>query len=304
MMTRAFVLAFVAIFLAAPGASTQNQVPRTAVCTAENSERTSIAMVAADPGAWMGRCVAVEGIYSAERVYEDADAIYGVTDHSVGGFVDGLGAAPGGFRGTFVGRVSDCAVAEEILLTAQLRAPGISLHERVLGCTQETGPFLMFMSHGALEPSGLKRRLPGAKGGNLVPAPADWEHRGTMVQQAGVFALALRSGNVDAITRLLGDRYRAEQVLADEGSALARLKGVGGTPMIFMQRGLAADEAAGEACWCLTRDCAKRWPIDSRDADNQANRPYACLRIEGVRRDGAWRYRYDASHDLAGLGEP
>jgi len=303
-MTRALLLAVVAVVLGTPGASTQNQVPRTAVCTADNSERTSVAAVAADPGAWMGRCVAVEGVYSAERVYEDADAIYGVTGHAVGGFVDGLGAAPGGIRGTFVGRVSDCAVAEEILLTAQLRAPGISLHERVLGCTQQTGPFLMFMSHGELAESGLTRRLPGSKGGNLVQAPVDWEHRATMAQRANAFAFVLRGGNVDGIARLLGDRYRAEQLVADEGSALAKLKAASGEPEIFMQRGLGADEAAGEACWCLTRDCAKRWPIDSRDADNQATRPYACLRIEGVKREGAWRYRYDASHDVAGLPEP
>lgn len=298
-----FALVSILILLAASDAGAQN-IPRSAVCTAENSERTSVAAVAADPGAWMGRCVAVDGIYSGERVYEDADAIYGVTDHSVGGFVDGLGAAPGGFRGTFVGRVSDCAVAEEILLTAQLRAPGISLHERVLGCTQETGPFLMFMSHGALEPSGLKRRLPGAKGGNLVPAPADWEHRPTIAQRAGQFAFALHGGDVEGMARLLGDRYRAERMLADAGSALARLKDVSGEPVVFMQRGLAADEQAGEACWCLMRDCARRWPIHSRDADNQPSRPYACLRIEGVRREGTWRYRLDASHDLAGLDEP
>ncbi len=304
MMTRAFFLVVAAAVLCAPGAVPQNQVPRTAVCTADNSERTSVAAVAADPRGWMGKCVVVEGLYSNERVFEDVDAIYGVTDHSIGGFVDGLGAVAGALRGEFVGRVSDCATAEETLLTAQLRAPGISLHERVLGCTRDVGPFLMFMSTGALEPSGLKRRLPGGKGGDLVVAPADWEHRATVAQKAGVFAFALRGDNVEGVARILLDRYRADQLLADKGSALAKLKGVSGDPVIFMQRGPGDDEAAGEACWCLTRDCAKVWPIDSRDADNQGSRPYACLRIEGVKREGAWRYRHDASHDLNGLGEP
>jgi hypothetical protein len=53
------------------------------------------------------------------------------------------------------------------------------------------------------------------------------------------------------------------------------------------------------------KDAAKRWPIDSRDADNQGSRPYACLRVEG-RRDAAnvWRVRVDASRDVGGLEEP
>ena len=62
--------------------------------------------------------------------------------------------------------------------------------------------------------------------------------------------------------------------------------------------------AAGEACYCLKASCEKLWPIDGRDGDNQKGRPYACLRINGANVDGAWRYRLDASHDVAGLVEP
>lgn len=297
-------LGFMLILLMASGAGAQN-IPRGAVCTAENSERTSVAAVAADPKAWMGRCVAVEGVYSGERVYEDADAIYGVTDHSVGGFVDGLGAAPGGVRGTFIGRVSDCAAAEEILLTAQLRAPGISLHERVLGCTRGVGPFLMFMSHGALEPSGLKRRLPGAKGGNLVPATEAWALHDVALSYAARFETAMHSDTPALLKDMLGNAYVAQRLHQGDGSALAGLRQTADrTVAIFSDRSSPADAPAGEICWCLAGDCGRRWPIDSRDADNQPSRPYACLRVEGVKRDGTWRYRLDASRDTAGLAEP
>jgi hypothetical protein len=299
----AICLCLFAAFLLWSDAGAQN-VPRSAVCTAENSEKASVAAVAADPAKWMGQCVAVEGVYLAERVYEDADAIYGVTDHSVGGFVDGLGATTGAVRGEFVGRVSDCAVAEETLLTAQLRAPGISLHERVLGCTRETGPFLMFMSHGALEPSGLKRRLPGWKGGDLELAPPESPHTIAIAALAQEFADAMLAGDEVALTRLLGSPYRAAILLSDETSALARLKSAAGAATIFMDLDSTQQELGGEACWCRERSCLKLWPVDSRDADNQSSRPYACLRIEGVNREGTWRYRPDASLDVGGLPEP
>jgi hypothetical protein len=299
----AFLFSVFAALALWSNAGAQN-VPRSAVCTAENSTRASAAELAADPGKWMGQCVAVEGIYLAERVYADADAIYGVTDHSVGGFVDGLSETIGAVRGEFVGRVSDCAVAEEVLLTAQLRAPGISLHERVLGCTRDTGPFLMFMSHGALEPAGLQRRLPGAKGGDLELAPLDWEHLGAVTQKADGFAAAMREGDAAALAALLGDGYRAQLLLGDNASALSFLKDGSGPLTVFRERGNREDEVAAEACWCKARACGRVWPIDSRDADNDGARPYACLRVEGVKRDGAWRYRLDASHDAAGLPEP
>lgn len=292
------------LVVAALGGADAQNVPRTAVCTADNSERTTVATIAADPAAWMGKCAVVEGLYSNERVFEDIDAIYGVNDHVVGGFVDGLGALRGAWRGEFVGRVMDCAAAEETLLTAQLRAPGISLHERVLGCVKPEGPFLMFMSHGDLSPSGLTRRMPGARGGDLTPAAAGWEHAAAVTQRANAFAAAMRSSDPAALTGLLGDAYRAGRLLADDSSALMLLKKDAGAPVIFMDRDSGADDIAAEACWCAQRSCGKLWPIDSRDADNEPARPYACLRVEGVKRDGSWRYRLDASHDVSGLPEP
>ncbi len=86
-----------------------------------------------------GQCVAVDGLYVNERVYADVDAIYGVNGISSVGSSMGMQPLPGAWRGSFVGRVTDCAVAEETLLNGQLRAPGINLHGRTLGCIGPRG---------------------------------------------------------------------------------------------------------------------------------------------------------------------
>lgn len=297
--------ALLLILAAASGRAGAQNIPRSAVCTADNSQKTDIAAIAAAPADWMGKCVVVDGLYSDERVYPDVDAVYGVRKAYVGGYIDGLGQLPGAYRGSFVGRVSDCAEAEETLLSAQLRAPGISLHGRVLGCAEPQGPFLMFMSTtGEFGPSGAKRRLPGAKGGDLMLAPLDWPHLAAVTAKANAFEAAVREGDADALGKVLGDAYRAQLLLGSDDSALSFLKQGGGMATVFADRDATPDAVAAEACWCKQRACGKLWPIDSRDADNQPKRPYACLRVEGVLREGQWRYRLDASHDVAGLQEP
>lgn len=274
------------------------------VCAPTNSEKATVAAIAADPAAWMGKCVSVEAIYSGERLNVNADAIYGVNTNSIGGYVDGKGDVGGAWTGTFTGRVADCAVAEEDLLTGLLRSPGISLHGRTLGCLEPKGPFLVFMTHAGMKPAGLKRRLPGAKGGDLQLAPVDWVHTGAVMQIARDFEAAMIDDDAGALSGIVGNGYRAEQLLTTDSSALAFLRNGGGLPTIFLQRQEAGGDPVAEACWCRQRACGKLWPIDSRDADNQPTRPYACLRIEGRREGAAWRWSADASDDVYGLEEP
>jgi hypothetical protein len=163
----------------------------------------------------------------------------------------------------------------------------------------------MFMSTtGEFGPSGAKRRMPGGKGGDLEIASQDWPHLAAATQMAQAFAAAMRAGGADALSDVLDDAYRAQLLLGGDDSGLSMLKQGGGSPTIFVDRGAGADGVAAEACWCRQRSCARLWPIDGRDADNQPSRPYACLRVEGVLREGIWRYRADASHDVAGLQEP
>lgn len=293
-----------ALGLAASATHAQPPAGARQVCAPTNSEAATVAAIAADPAAWIGRCVSVEAIYAGEQLHADADAIYGVNGNSIGGYVDGRGDVGGAWRGTFTGRVADCAQAEEDLLTGLLRSPGISLHGRTLGCPEPKGPFLVFMSQGELKPAGIKRRLPGEKGGDLQLAPVDWSHTGAVMKLARSFETAMLDGDADSLAAIVGNGYRAEQLVAEDSSALAFLRNGGGLPTIFMGRDEDPGKAAAEACWCRQRACGKLWPIHSRDADNQPSRPYACLRIEGRREGAAWRYRVDASHDFYGLDEP
>lgn len=277
------------------------------VCAPTNSEKATVAAIAADPAAWMGKCVSVEAIYSGERLNVDADAIYGVNGNSIGGYVDGRGDVGGAWTGTFTGRVADCAQAEEDLLTGLLRSPGISLHGRTLGCLEPKGPFLVFMTHAGMKPAGLKRRLPGEKGGDLQRADANWKHYATAVTEGQMFEMGMQSSDSSNLATLIGDTYAAERLRAGNGSALSALRGLWrGQFEVFRDTGVNAEgRFAAEACWCLKADCTKLWPIDSRDADNQSTRPYACLRVEGREEgEGIMRLWVDASHDLYGLDEP
>src|SRR6185295_8806849 len=187
--------ALIVLFLAAMPASAVAQGAAAArVCSTTNGQKASIADIAADPKAWMGKCVSVTGIYSGERVYADVDAIYGVSNASIGGYVDGRGAMDGFWKGEFAGRVTDCASAQADLDTGLLRSPGISLEDRVLGCVKAEGPFLVFMVPRDLSPTMLTRRLPGAKGGDLTSAPKDWPQLAAVQKAASDFAAALRTG--------------------------------------------------------------------------------------------------------------
>ncbi len=278
------------------------------VCAPTNSEKATVAAIAADPAAWMGKCVSVEAIYSGERLNVDADAIYGLNSNSIGGYVDGKGDVGGAWTGTFTGRVADCAVAEEDLLTGLLRSPGISLHGRTLGCLEPKGPFLVFMTHAGMKPAGIKRRLPGAKGGDLTLAEPEGLIAEFAADLAIQFEAAMRRGDAADLTDIIGNAYQAEQLLTRESTAFAGLKrGAVKELRILGYRSSSRDHEAAEACWCLKSDCTKLWPIHGRDADNQPTRPYACIRVDVIPfpdRKGSWHWRIDASDDVYGLEEP
>lgn len=300
----ALVFCLLSIAFVAGDAVSQQGGAQRLVCAPTASEQTTVEAIAADPAKWIGRCVSVSAIYGDERLYADEDAIYGLNAKSIGGYVDGQGDVLGFWRAKFTGRVSDCAKAEDDLMTGLLRSPGISLHYRTLGCVEPKGPFLVFMSQGELTPAKLKRRLPGAKGADLSVAPRDWPHRARVEELAERFVVALREVDRTALKQVVKNDYAVEQLIAGEDTAIDKLKAPATRPLqIFTHGASTAQGFSSEACYCLTKNCSKRWPIARRDADNQKLRPYACLRIDGMRLGDDWRYTLDASRDFAGLPE-
>lgn len=304
MPVKSLGLAVALALLAIAAGPSHAQAPARRVCDPENSKKAALADIAANPGGFLGACVRVDAIYANERLYADADAIYGLNPGSVGGYVDGQGDLTGFWKGTFTGRVADCARAEDDLLTGLLRSPGISLNYRTLGCLEPRGPFLVFMSQGALRPAGLTRRLPGARGGDLAPAPAAWEHRAEVEATAAGFIAALEAADRARLGVYVSNAYALEQLMTASDTAISALRTLAARESIilFSPSGVP-DRFSSEACYCLAASCAGRWPIAHRDADNQQTRPYACLRIDGELRAGSWRLKLDASRDFDGLPE-
>lgn len=280
----------------APGARGRN------VCAPTNSQRTTVEAIAADNAGWLGKCVTVPAIYASERLYQDVDAIYGANRKSIGGYVDGQGSMDGFWTSEFTGRVSDCARAEDDLQTGLLRSPGISLNGRTLGCVRPEGVFLLFMSQGELEPAAIQRRLAPAAG-DLRPAAKDWPHLAAVEKIAADFFAALQAKDKAALNALIRNGYAVDQLLGWQESAWTGM-GLSVQRQVFVQGASTADAFASEVCYCRAKDCAKLWPIARRDADNQKQRPYACLRVDGARSGGTWTHSVDATLDYDGLPEP
>jgi hypothetical protein len=132
----------------------QAQAPRgSMVCAPTVALKATVAGIAADPAAWLGKCVTVSAIYNDERLYADLKTAK-AKGTFIGGYVDGRGSMEGFHSGAFTGRVSDCDEAQKNLDLGLLRSPGISLNDRVLGCIDPSGPFLLFMSQGELKKVG------------------------------------------------------------------------------------------------------------------------------------------------------
>lgn len=298
------VLGCLVVLGLAGSADAQQPAPRN-VCAPANAQKATVEAIASDPAAWMGKCVTVHGIYAGERIYKDVDAAYGVSNAVIGGYADAR--TEGFWSGEFTGRVSDCARAENDLQTGLLRSPGVSLHERTLGCMAPEGPFLVFMSQHDVTPAKVVRRMPGAKGGDLVAAQKDWPHLAAVEKLAADFIAALRAEDRTQLARFAQNAYEVEQLLGGRATAIDDLKKPVDRPMqVFVHRpSESADTTGAEVCYCRTKDCTKRWPIARRDADNQTSRPYACIRIDGERDTAAapWSYKPDVSLYYDGLPE-
>ncbi|MBI1361955.1 MAG: hypothetical protein GC155_16895 [Alphaproteobacteria bacterium] len=300
---RVTVLFLALVCLAAPTAHAQRG-NRAGVCAPTNAEHATLAEIAADRDGWLGRCVTVAGVYSNERVYADADAIYGKSDASIGGYVDGQGSLDGYWAGDFTGRIADCAKAAADIDAGLLRSPGILVDggSRQAGCKEPKGQFLLFMSQGELEPAGLVRQF-APKTGSLAPAPADWSARDEVEALAIKFASAMLGKSRPVLKEVLGDDYAVEQVMTDADNGIAILSTRADTPphVTLLEAGGDADAFNAAVCWRRRMTGAPMWPIAMADADNRLDRPYACLRLY---KDASGPVVADAARAFNGLIEP
>lgn len=150
----------------------------------------------------------------------------------------------------------------------------------------------------------LTRAMAGADAGDLSPL-ADGDVARQMAAAAARFLTLLRNGDRAGLTQMLGggtdgrrDDAGVDQslhlMLDDAASPFASVRRADGSAIVSRVFGwkapLWADAAwhaartrtgtaEGLACFSAAPNADALWPIDSRDADNIAGRPYACVRI-------------------------
>ena len=305
-------------FLAAIAASVSQPNPAHPLppCTAGEAVRTSVAEIGAHPERFLDRCVTVTGAYAGITMFSGRDGLYLVNrygrdgNHLAAHLVHRIGidnqdlrdlrlSAP--HRTTVTGRVDMC---ERRSARSQAAAEGArrGSQEIVISfltgyCHYYSGPTILVSAYDLTE--ARYERMTGEAArrafGNLVPMPADWPARAEVETVTAEFLQALRAGDRGALAALhetnaeTNEHGRALLFMLrdDQQSVFAGLRRA--APMqtaIFVSAAADGpplgrnDGPAATICFCRTADCAGRWPIAINDADNDLDRPYACIRAE------------------------
>lgn len=153
---------------------------------------------------------------------------------------------------------------------------------------------------------------PAAERAPLAPLAADSPWLTRFEEAADALWPALRSRDAARWGPMLGGRWLSDReraaaaaLLADRCAAFAPLLAGTGTverrifgwsiPAAYSPADRAEIAARPEAealvCWAARADGAARWPRTAAEADNGADRPYACARIIWSIRDGAPQWR-------------
>ncbi len=283
---------------------------------------TSFAALTSD-AALIGHCVTVEGVAVGGVLAADGDARYvrerRLNDPSSSGAVVGLLRDP-------VDRPMRVRVRGRLIECAQTPGRGATMGY----CDVFRGRAIAAPEVTPLGDARLVRMLPGARHGdlgNLAPLAAGELHD-RMAAAAARYLNALHAGDRRALADLHGggDGSRSPT----EVSAMLRLMlDAPDTPFVALRAAdpatvhvalfgwkppLWADAAwtqeaarAGDdaiACFSVRADADALWPIDSKDADNLAGRPYACtwMHIDGTGADSPASFFTDQA--VAGAEEP
>lgn len=277
-------------------------------------------------------CVRIEGVAVGRVLVEDERARYRQeqrrNDPSSTGAVLGLygEARPGEpTRVRIVGRLSDCA-------TLHARATAASDPNSIVMmqgyCHYFGGRVITAHSIEPIGPANFVRQTGGeaAEGlGNLSPL-VDGDVRRQMLAAAQRFASALRNGDRAALAQMHGGGPSGTRRGSDDANALlldapdspfaplrsavpAAMEIFGWRPPLWADAEWHAERARtgsaeAIACFSARSDAAGLWPIDSKDADNRPERPYACTRIvlSGTGADAP--ASFDTEQAATGVAEP
>ena len=282
----------------------------------------------------LGSCIAIDGVAVGRLLVEDGRARYrseqrendpSSTGAILGFYSDGDIGPPRHVR--VVGTLSDCATAESAF---RATLPAESIYFPQGFCHYFKGRFVLARAVTLGEPANfvrVGRNAAPPELGNLAPL-ADGDVRQQMLRAAARLLDAIRGGDRATVavmhgggpsgTRRAEDSASVVDLLFDDGqSPFAPLRAAGPVVIeIFGWRApLWADAewhaardrtgtAQAIACFSRHANAAAMWPIDSKDADNLATRPYACTLIilSGTGADSP--ASFDTMQAQQGVAEP
>lgn len=329
MLTRLASMAFAlfALFGALPAAAQE--------CGITTPSRMLSFAEATGPAVPATNCAVMEGILVGQLFVEDNLARYRLqqrlNDPSSSGAILGYYGeqrVTQPMRARLTGRIAPCTTSDG---SVTARTPPEQLVGQFGYCAGFAGRAFQATRVELLGPANFVRVLPDAQRpelGNLAPLAAG-ETRTRMLRSAQRFLIAMQARDMAALAALHGGGPDGRRSPAEIASILAHLLAAADSPfaplrgadpasvqvaLFGWKRPLWADSnwdreaiRAGEdaiACFSTRADAARLWPIDSKDADNLAGRPYACTRmhIDGTGIDA--QATFDTEQARAGFAEP
>lgn len=289
----------------------------------------------------VGECVRIEGVTVGRLLIEDGRARYRLetreNDPSSTGAVLGF-YGPRAFdeptRVRVTGRLGNCAVMQrEAEVADRARsAQGEVVITMLTGyCHYFRGQVIRAATVEELGQAQMVRLASASAGpdlGNLAPL-AEGAVRSRMEAAAVNFLGAVRSAERDLLTTMHGGGADGRRSQRDVDSSVALILDAADSPFAplrdhvgeialkvfgwkeplwadadWRQQAARRGDADAIACFSASPDADRLWPIDSKDADNIPERPYACtrIRISGEGLDAP--ARFDTEQARTGLPEP
>lgn len=313
MIHRLSLIVFLLALIAASPARAQddsiitNVWASTEECPAETAKKVSFDKLAADPGAYAGRCVRVEGLWLGGRAfYSDLRGFYAVGPKLADLPKDkrvhriGLYAKPG------VLDPGDGFSAAEVTITG-IAGTCRGLHGghtvTVMGYCHYTGGPILKVASMTAEPRPYTRFIGAGKRkafGNLDFAPERWPHREVVEARAEEWRALIQKrrykdfavlNGIDPADMDLDEARIMQTALKDDSAPFADFHRVlDARPLaILIEKDPWQDDESDPrdytaiACYCRTTDkaggCDGRWPISDFDAPSADGRPYICVRL-------------------------
>jgi hypothetical protein len=300
-----------------------------AECSSRNSERATVAQIAANASAYQGRCVAVDATMRGRSLFDSVDGVYLQPTDSLNPSSSGLRIGLDnisrrnveGYRSvSILGRVQDCETIRNCVYASLAENEVVMISGY---CHSHNGAYLWVHDLRFRRGQAFERRMGSyarSDYGDLVAAPDDWPFRTKVAALASEFLQALRTSDRDKLANIHFRNVGLEReddeaellqfLLKDRQSPFRTIRTATTSPQqIFLLERSRLESPESEdfgavVCFCREKDCTGRWPIARFDADNVPTRPYACTQIEPYAFNSRDVPHFSTQFGKSGLVEP